>query len=105
MVPSLRVGAGDLRAPSSDQVIAVVPLGPSTVKTSVLPAGSTVITGAVLAATLGVISLRLLALRPTDSPAAVRVSTWRTSGVRPFATHVTSTAIRLRSAGCGSAVF
>src|SRR5207253_10989657 len=56
------------------------------------------------AATFGLESGRLVALRPTDSPATVSVATCRTTGERPFATHFTWTVTRLRSAGCSSAV-
>src|SRR5262249_39468181 len=97
-------GSGVCLTPSSDQAAPVVLDGAANVKVSRLFTGSVITTGAPGAATVGTDSRRLLALSPTASPAAVSVLTWRTSGERPLATHVTSTVMRLRSAGCESAV-
>src|SRR5262249_23848691 len=104
VVPFSTIGSGVRRTPSSDQTVPVVLEGVANVKVSRLFTGSVITTGAPGAATFGTDSARLLALSPTASPAAVSVPTWRTSGERPLAAHFTSTVMRLRSAGCESAV-
>src|SRR5205807_4546053 len=95
VVPCSSVGGGDWAAPSSDHLIAAVPAGEDTANVSIPLVGWVSMTG--LVDTNGSSRCRLIALRPGAAPAAVTVWTWCTSGERPCAAQLTSTAIRLRS--------
>jgi hypothetical protein len=104
------VGADVCLTPSSDQLIAVVPLGALIEKVKVFPVGCCSTMGAVASPitpvpatpAFGSLSFSSLALNPGASPAAVSVKAWRTSGDLPCATQVTLTVMRFRSSGCGS---
>ncbi len=84
VVPCFRVGAVAWAIPSSDHLIAAVPVGEDTANVKRVVA-ALVITGFsfVPASGTGASRLRLVALKPGAAPAADSVSTWRTSGARP----------------------